>query len=178
MGFRILIVKLAAIGDVLRTTPLLSGLKRRYPESHVTWVTSREAFPLLRLNPLIDRLLPFEFSSIFPLEIETFDLVIGLEKEAPGAALASKVKGRTKKGFGLTKEGTVFPLNRGSEYAFWLGLSDDLKFYRNQKTYPEIIFEIAELDYQKDEYLLPLSPEDRAFALAQGPEARQLLHRP
>lgn len=168
MGQRILIVKLAAIGDVLRTTPLLSGLKRKYPESHITWITSREALPLLKNNPLIDRLLSFEIASILPLEVETFDLVIGLEKEAPGAALTSKVRGRRKKGFGLTPEGTVFPLNRRSEYAFFLGLSDELKFHGNQKTYPELIFEIAEIDYQMDEYILSLSPEDLAFAEARS----------
>lgn len=168
MGERILILKLAAIGDVLRTTPILSGLKRKYPESHITWVSSEEALPLLRNNPLIDRLLPFAWPSLLPLEMESFDLILGLEKEPPGAALTSKIEAREKKGFGLTSQGTVFPLNRASEYAFRLGLDDDLKFHRNSKTYPEMIFEIAELEYQKDEYLLFLSPEDLAFAQTKG----------
>lgn len=164
MGKRILIVKLAAIGDVLRTTPLLTGLKRAYPQSHITWVVDKEAYPLLQNNPLIDRLLTFDFPSTLPLELETFDLVMGLEKEPRGAALVSRVKADVKKGFGLGPEGSIYPLNRASEYAFFLGLCDEEKFYRNQKTYPELIFEIAELDYQKDEYLLFLSPEDIAFA--------------
>jgi len=166
MGKRILIVKLAALGDVLRTTPLLSGLKRAYPQSHITWVADREALPLLKNSPHLDRLLPFDFPSLLPLELETFDLVIGLEKEPRGAALASKVQAGERRGFGLGPEGSVYPLNRASEYAFFLGIADDLKFHRNQKTYPELIFEAAELDYQKDEYLLFLSPEDRAFAEA------------
>ncbi len=80
MGKRILIVKLAAIGDVLRTTPLLTGLKKTYPRSHITWVVDKEAHPLLRNNALIDRLLVFDFSSTLPLEVETFDRAIGLEK--------------------------------------------------------------------------------------------------
>jgi len=164
MGKRILIVKLAAIGDVLRTTPLLSGLKRAHPQSHITWVVDKEAYPLLKNIPIIDRLLTFDYSSLLPLEIETFDLIIGLEKEPRGAALVSKFRGREKKGFGLGPEGNVFPLNQVSEYAFLLGLSDELKFYQNQKTYPELIFGIAELDYQKDEYYLILSEEDTAFA--------------
>ena len=164
MGKRILIVKLAAIGDVLRTTPLVSGLKRVFPQSHITWVVDKEAIPLLQNNPSIDRLLIFDFPSLLPLELETFDLIIGLEKEARGAALASKIKAKEKKGFGLGPEGNIFPFNRASEYAFFLGLSDDLKFRRNQKTYPELIFEVAELDYRKDEYLLGLLPEDTAFA--------------
>jgi len=164
MGKRILIVKLAAVGDVLRTTPLLCGLKRAYPQSHITWVVDREAYPLLKANPFIDRLLTFDFPSLLPLEMETFDLAIGLEKEPRGAALVSKVQAREKKGFGLGPEGNIYPLNRASEYAFSLGLSDELKFYRNEKTYPEMIFEISELDYQKDDYLLYLSPEDISFA--------------
>jgi len=164
MGKRILIVKLAAIGDVLRTTPLLTGLKRAYPQSHITWVVDKEAYPLLKNNPLIDRLLTFDFSSTLPLELETFDLVMGLEKEPRGAALVSRVKADVKKGFGLGPEGNIYPLNPASEYAFFLGLSDELKFYQNQKTYPQLIFEVAELDYQQDEYLLFLSPEDIAFA--------------
>ncbi len=164
MGKRILIVKLAAIGDVLRTTPLLSGLKRAYPQSHITWIVDKEAFPLLQKISFIDRLLPFDFSSLLPLELETFDLIIGLEKEPRGAALVSKFQGREKKGFGLGPEGNIFPLQRASEYAYLLGLDDELKFFRNQKTYPELIFEVAELDYRQDEYLLELSPEDTAFA--------------
>jgi ADP-heptose:LPS heptosyltransferase len=151
MGHRILIVKLAAIGDVLRTTPLLAGLKRAYPQSHITWVVDREALPLLKNNPYIDRLLPF-------------DLAVGLEKEPRGAAIVSRVKAKEKKGFALGPEGNPFPLSRSGEYAFFLGLSDELKFYQNQKTYPELIFEIAELDYRGDEYLFFLSPEDEAWA--------------
>ena len=164
MGTRILLIKLAAIGDVLRTTPLLSGLKRKYPQSHITWVVSKEAAPLLKNNLLIDRLIPFDFVSLLPLAEEVFDMVIGLEKEPPGAALTSRVKAPVKKGFGLSVEGNVYPLNSASEYSFLLGLADDLKFRKNQKTYPELIFEAAELAYQKDEYLLALPAADLAFA--------------
>ena len=106
MGKRILIVKLAAIGDVLRTTPLLTGLKKAYPQSHITWVVDKEALPLLKHNPLIDRLLLFDFPSTFPLEVETFDLAIGLEKEPRGAALVSKVQAEVKKASGSARKGT------------------------------------------------------------------------
>jgi len=164
MGHRILIVKLAAIGDVLRTTPLLTGLKRAYPQSHITWVVDREALPLLKNNPCVDRLLPFDFASLLPLEAEAFDLVIGLEKEPRGAAIVSRVKAKEKRGFALGPEGNPFPLNSSGEYAFFLGLSDELKFHQNKKTYPELIFEIAAIDYQQDEYLFFLASEDEGFA--------------
>ena len=55
-------------------------------------------------------------------------------------------------------------MNRASEYAFYLGLSDELKFYQNRKTYPELIFEIAEIEYQREDYILFPGPEETAFA--------------
>ncbi len=164
LGTRILIVKLAAIGDVLRTTPLLAGLKRKYPQSHITWIVDKEALPLLENNPRIDRLLPFDLASLLPLSVEDFDLAIGLEKERRGAALITKVRAGEKKGFALGPEGNVFPLSPGSEYSFLLGLDDELKFRKNEKSYPQMIYEIAELPYQRDEYSFFLSPGDIARA--------------
>ncbi len=107
----------------------------------------------------------------FPLEGESFDLVIGLEKEPRGAALVSRVKAEVKREVsGSARKETSVLLNRASEYAFYLGLSDELKFYQNRKTYPELIFEIAEIEYEGEEYLLFPGPEETAFAREVRPE--------
>ena len=45
---RILIVKLDAMGDVLRTTACLEPLKRQHPRSHVTWITRCQRRPAAR----------------------------------------------------------------------------------------------------------------------------------
>jgi heptosyltransferase-2 len=43
---RILIIKLGAIGDVIRTTPLLRKLREVYPQSQIWWITrSPEVLP-------------------------------------------------------------------------------------------------------------------------------------
>ncbi len=55
--FHILVVKLAAIGDVVMALPLVSALKKRYPDSHITWVVGSIAAPLLRAIPLIDQII-------------------------------------------------------------------------------------------------------------------------
>ncbi len=55
---RILVIKLESLGDVLRTTCILQGLNKKYPESHVTWVTSVPAVPLLLNNPFIHKVVP------------------------------------------------------------------------------------------------------------------------
>ena len=122
---RILIIKLAAMGDVLRTTPILPSLKRRQPDAHVTWITDADAIPLLRYNSLIDRLLPFEPVSWLELEACEFDLLLNFEKETRALALAKRVSAREKRGFAPSPHGTLDIFNEESFYAWLLGLSDE-----------------------------------------------------
>jgi len=164
-GKKILIIKLAASGDVLRTTPILTGLKRRYRNSFIVWITKREAADLLKNNNYIDRLLVYEPPEIERLRIERFDILICLDKEIEATVLANQVKARSKFGFGFNhKTGNVYPFNRESRYAWELGLSDELKFHKNKKTYPQLIFEMAKLNYKNDEYILDVSHADREYA--------------
>lgn len=45
---KILIVKIGAIGDVLRTTSILKGLKGKYKGAEIDWLTSKNGlFELL-----------------------------------------------------------------------------------------------------------------------------------
>ena len=57
---RVLIAKLSALGDVLRTTSLLRPQARRHPGARVAWLTSRQALPLLETNPWISDLVTVE----------------------------------------------------------------------------------------------------------------------
>ena len=160
MGIRVLIIKLAALGDVLRTTPLLSGLKRKYKDPHITWVTHKEGIELLKGIDDIDRLLPFDTGSCQYLTAQEFDILICLDKEYGAIGLSQEVKAREKFGFGMTPEGSLTTLNPESEYALQLGIDDTLKFTENEKTYPEIIFEMCRLEYRGEGYQLPLNPDE------------------
>ncbi|HIF41667.1 MAG TPA: hypothetical protein EYQ74_11285 [Planctomycetes bacterium] len=51
---RILLIKTGALGDVLRTTSILPGLKALEGAGSIVWVTSPEAEPLVRDHPLVD----------------------------------------------------------------------------------------------------------------------------
>ena len=53
---KILVIKLAAVGEVVRTTFLLKGLKEKYRRCEIHWVTSNQAVDLLRNNRMIDKL--------------------------------------------------------------------------------------------------------------------------
>ena len=54
---RIGIVRLSAIGDVIHAMPLAMGLRRAYPDAHITWIVERAAAPLLQDHPAIDGVL-------------------------------------------------------------------------------------------------------------------------
>lgn len=163
---RILIIKCRAMGDVLRTTPLLPALKRKYPLSHLTWLVDPESEELLRYNPYIDRLFRFDLESVLHLLVSEFDLLICLDKEPGPTALATKISGAEKRGFGMNKFGNLAVFNPAAEYAYRLGIDDELKFHKNKKSYPEIIHEAAEVPYSRDEYVFSLPDEAKQKARA------------
>ncbi|MBU1810568.1 MAG: glycosyltransferase family 9 protein [Candidatus Omnitrophica bacterium] len=163
-GKRILIIKLASVGDVLRTTVLLPALKEKYPQSYVTWLVKEPAQELLETNPHIGRVLVYCLESVLLLQVEKFDLVISLDKAVEAVSLASLIAAKEKYGFGLNKQGKIYPFNREAEYSFTIGLDDELKFFKNKKTYQEMIFEVVKLGYDNDEYELKLAREEFDFA--------------
>ena len=164
IGERILVIKLAAAGDVLRATSVLPPLKRLYPSSQVTWVAEASALSLVATNPYVDRTLPMGFDSWLVLSQEEFDLAICLDKDPRAAALLMSVSSARRLGFGLSRWGTVEALNEGALYDLRLGLSDGMKFNGNEKTYPEIFCDTAELQYEGDPYVLTLPEESVARA--------------
>ncbi len=164
MGKRILIVKLGAIGDVLRTTPILRALKDKFPDSHISWLVDEKGYGVLKGNDFVDRILTMNLESSLRLMVEEFELLICLDKAPSAAAIASAVKAKEKLGYGLSREGNIYPLNKQAEYSFKLGLSDELKFKVNQKSYQQLIFEAIGLDYKKQEYIFNLSSEEARMA--------------
>ncbi|MGB6864521.1 MAG: glycosyltransferase family 9 protein [Candidatus Aminicenantaceae bacterium] len=153
---KILIIKCRAQGDVLRTTALLHGVKRKYSESHISWLVDAESVELLENNPFIDKLLPYQLESVMPLLVEEFDVLISLDKEAPSTSVASLVKCSKKFGFGMNTLGNLIPFNKEAEYAYQLGIDDDLKFKQNTKTYQEIVAKTAEIEYKRDPYVFQI----------------------
>jgi ADP-heptose:LPS heptosyltransferase len=166
MGRRVVVIKLAAAGDVLRATAILPPLKKKFDSSHVTWVADATALPLLEGNPFVDRAMPMGFETWLVLSREKFDLAVCLDKEPRAAALLMSVDADTRLGFGLSRWGTIEALNEGARYDLMLGLSDDMKFCHNEKTYPEIFCDIAEVDHEGEPYVLTLPESSIARAQA------------
>jgi ADP-heptose:LPS heptosyltransferase len=160
VSHRILIIKLDAIGDVLRTTAILPGLREKYPASEVTWATLSQAREIFVHNPYVNRVLCVDEPETFwHFSVEHFDLVINLDASAKSSALASVVHSDEKLGFGLDRKGKVFCFNKEAETWFEMGAFDDVK-KKNKRTYQELMLEICRLNTSNYEIILNLSNEE------------------
>lgn len=145
----ILIIKLGAIGDVIRTTPLISVYRKKYQGAKFTWLTlSPDILP----KNQIDEILKFNTEAITYLSEAEFDIAINLDKEKEACALLKKVKAKEKFGYTL-KQNLPSPINEQAEHKFLTGIFDDIS-KANTKSYCEEIFEICGLNYQGEPYLL------------------------
>jgi heptosyltransferase-2 len=166
VGTRILIVNLDAMGNVLVTTSILPAIKRKYPQSTISWITLKNAAPLLMHNPLIDRVWLWEPESWLILNQMSFDVVLNVDKSRRSGAFTMGLKAATKLGFGINANGAIIPLNPEAEENYRLGLDDHLKFKVNTKTVAQLQCEQFSLEYRRDPYVLVLSPEEQEFCAA------------
>ncbi len=58
-SYKFLILRLSAIGDVLRTLPAVTALKENFPHSHIAWVVEEASFNLIDSQPGIDEVILF-----------------------------------------------------------------------------------------------------------------------
>ena len=149
----ILVIKLGAIGDVIRTTPLLSKIWKEHPKARIWWLTySPEVLP-----SAIDRIMPFNLESIVTLKTVNFSVLINLDKDLQACALASEISADKKFGFVMNKAVPV-PANELSENKFLTGLFDDVS-QANRKSYLDEIFEICGWEFGGEEYILNYSSD-------------------
>ncbi len=162
-GTRILIIKLAALGDVLRTTVILPGIKAEFPDSTVTWLTAPGAPDLLKGNPLIDELWVLDAEAALRLTVREFDVVFSPDADPHAATLAAAVRASEKRGMVLHPRGHVMPANPEAETWFEMGAFDQIK-KANQRPYQELIYRTLKLRYERQEISLALKEGERAWA--------------
>ena len=159
MPMKILLVKLGALGDVLRTTPLLTALKKKFPEAKVTWIVEAAHADILSGNQLIDDLRVYSEQILADLKNESFDWAINLDKEDEALNCLVNARAQKKSGFGRDKNGKLCAVDPLSDYAYRLGVDDELKFRQNKKTYQQISFEQVGLNFASEDYLFSPDPE-------------------
>ncbi|MBU1203786.1 MAG: glycosyltransferase [Nanoarchaeota archaeon] len=166
MKKKILILKLEARGDVLRTTSILAGLKEKYPRSEIWWVTKEESVPLLKYNELIDRIFVFSNELIKKFKRERFEVILNLNDDYDTAILATKLKGKV---FGYYVEGEgVVPTVSAKEWFDMSALGEkpknDVLKKKNKRTHQKHMQNIAEIKPKYYDIVLDLTKRQRRFA--------------
>ena len=168
----ILIIKLGALGDVVRTTPLLRVLN-----GNIFWVTAKNALPLLPA----DKLKVVEINEAETLGDLFFDLILCLDDDYKAASLATILKKKTLIGSYISNDDSLTYTDSSREW-FDMGLisrfgkeeADTIK-KANEKTYQEIIFKMCGKKFNGEEYFLNqnlLKPRKQKSRIIIGIEAR------
>ena len=150
----VLIIKLGATGDVVRTTPLI----RRFA-GNITWVTEAKNEPLLQ--GVRDNLRCLSWEERSKALDQRYDLAVNLEDTMDAALFLKSV--RCSEIFGAYADsGNLLRYTKNS--ASWFDLSlisaygkeqaDKLKF-QNRRTYQEMIFEGLAFRFAGEKYVLP-----------------------
>ena len=64
----ILVIRLSSIGDILLTTPLLRGLRTRFPRARIDFVVKKQFIDLLANNPHIDTIFQLDVRKKYALK--------------------------------------------------------------------------------------------------------------
>jgi heptosyltransferase-2 len=161
----VLIIKLDAMGDVLRSTALLPPLAEVHPRAAITWITRRESVPLLQRNPFIAEVLELGPEALVHLQTRVFDRVINLDASKTSAALASAAQSNRKDGFVLDERGYVQPTNDAARRWLEAGIFDDIK-RQGTETYQHRMADILGLAGREHRYVFGLDDDERARARA------------
>ena len=152
----LLIIKLDAMGDVLRTTCLLPEIVKKWAGISITWITRQESVSLLENNPYIAEVLPYGTDALVNLGTRTFDLVINLDAGKISAGLTGMAKTKERIGYVLNEKGYVTGTNEAADEWLCMGIFDDLK-RANKRTYQEIMCSIVGLPTEGIKYVLELT---------------------
>lgn len=160
---RILIVKLDAMGDVLRSTALLPPLAEAHPRGAITWITRRDSVPLLERNPYITEVLELNADTPIHLQAREFDRVINLDASKISASIAASARSPRKDGYVLDPRGYVQPTNDAARAWLEAGVFDDIK-RQGTATYQDRMAAILGLSGRTHQYVLDLGDDEIAKA--------------
>ncbi len=143
------ISSVTSYGDVLRTTVLLHLFKN----DHVTWLVDEWAYPILRGNGYIDRILIFGLDTVLQLQAEHFDTVINLEKVPGICALTDSIKAWRRYGFRFDERSGCADAYDGTQEILEVCLNIEKK-RRYASFWQEGLYEMVNARWDGEEYVL------------------------
>jgi heptosyltransferase-2 len=146
----VLIIKLGAAGDVLRTTPLLYKINADHPTARIWWLTYT---PELVPQTHVDRILKWSPESLETLSQMQFSRLINLDKDPFACALANRLDAKKKQGYVLNKFGVAIPADDAANHKYLTGIFDEVSM-KNRRSYMDEMFEICGYAFTGEKYVL------------------------
>lgn len=112
--FRILVIRLGSLGDVIHALPAVASLKHSFPRSHLSWIIKPQWAPLLEGNPYVDEIIPYQRTAAGLAEVwrrlrrERFQLAVDLQGLIQSSLVAAAA--RAEKIVGLDRSHAREPL--------------------------------------------------------------------
>jgi heptosyltransferase-2 len=151
---QILIIKLGAMGDVIRTTPLIEKYRNLYPNCQISWLTQ---FPDVLPKDKIDKIYKYDGISFYTLSNLKFDIAVNLDKEEEACLLLKNVEAIEKYGFTWINN-HIAATSPAVEHKLITGFFDR-QSKSNTKHYIEEIFDICNLKFNDEPCLLNYNHE-------------------
>ena len=154
---QIIVIKLGAAGDVLRTLPLMRAIRDAHTGAEVTLVTKEDIVELVKGIDYIHHV------KTIPLRagLEA-DMLYNFDTDAIALEIAKHTPAKRKYGF-YALDGYPAAYNTGAEYYLNTIFDDELK-KKNAMTYQEMMFAVAELPVTKEVYHLPIESSAKNYA--------------
>ena len=104
---KICLIRTSALGDTVHALALVIGLRKGYPNAHLTWVLQNLPYDMVKYQKTIDRFITFDrnadlkswFELFYRLRKESFDLTIVPQVSAKASLLTLFVRSKNKLGF-------------------------------------------------------------------------------
>jgi ADP-heptose:LPS heptosyltransferase len=154
---KIIIIKLGAKGDVVRTLPIAKALKSKYPNSQINWITKKSNSEFVKNCPYIDKVFVLPYKNK-----EKFDFLYNFDIEEDATSLAKSINADKKYGF-YSEGGYASAFNFGAEY-YLNTLFDDETKRTNKKTYQEMMFLACDLVYNNEPIEIVLTENCKKYA--------------
>ncbi|MFI9788628.1 glycosyltransferase family 9 protein [Kitasatospora sp. NPDC051984] len=166
VDFRVLIVMLGLLGDMLIASPLPKKIRDEHPHAHVTWLVDDANAPILRMNPYVDEVLVHDWEAAAQLPSRRFDAVYSFERTPSAAALVDRIEARHKAGlaFGGPHHG-LYPMGEAAEQFFRQNTWNDYRTTTNAQTWTELYFRVAGYEYAGEPYVLAVPETARRRAV-------------
>jgi len=160
---RILIIKLGAMGDVLRTTFILEGLKEKYKNVSIDWLVEEKNKDTLVGNKFINNII-INNSKVFSFLTSTkYNIVINLDLAPESLSFATLAMADKKTGYWLDGNRKIKTSNKYAKKWLLTSAYDTLK-KDNKNTYQYWMAKITELPKDNYEIIVPISKQAKQKA--------------